>query len=167
MDIVKAARSPTSGPATLAGLAALCVGLALVGPGTSPGGPPVPASAIPRLTTIAKHVAKGNGDAKPAWVTVVLTTHAKALTSATPGDFVPGTGKVRVYLITMQGHFVANGVSVPPGAAAPRGSYISVVVDARTFDGMDFGIGPNPPPVSPASLGPVTFLRVGGHAAAK
>lgn len=167
MDIVKAARSPTGRPATLAGLAALCVGLALVGPGTSPGGPPVPASAIPRLTAIAKHVAKGNGDATPAWATAVLTTHAKALTSATPGDFVPGTGKVRVYLITMQGHFVANDVSVPPGAAAPRGRYISVVVDARTFGGMDFGIGPNPPPVSPASLGPVTFLRVGGHAAAK
>jgi hypothetical protein len=167
MDIAKAARPPAGGPATLAGLAALCVGLALVGPGTSPGGPKVPASAIPRLTTIAKHVAKGNGDPRPAWVTVVLTTHAKALTSGTPGDFVPGTGKVRVYLITMQGHFVANGVSVPPGAAAPRGRYISVVVDARTFDGMDFGIGPNPPPVSPASLGPVTYLHVGGHGAAK
>jgi hypothetical protein len=167
MDILKAARSAASGPATLAGLAALCVGLALVGPGTSPGGPPVPVSAIPRLTAIAKQVAKRNGDARPAWVTAVLTTHANALTSATPGDFVPGTGKVRVYLITMQGYFVANDVPVPPGAAAPRGSYISVVVNARTFDGMDFGIGPNPPPVSPASLGPVTYLPVGGHAAAK
>src|SRR5690348_15928169 len=129
MGIAKAARSPTGRPATLAGLAALCVGLALVGPGASPGGPPVPASAIPRLTAIARHVAKGSGDATPEWATVVLTTHAKALTSATPGDFVPGTGKVRVYLITMQGHFVAN-VPGPPGAAAPRGRYISVVVDA-------------------------------------
>jgi hypothetical protein len=167
MDIVKAARSPAGGPVTLAGLAALCVGLALVGPGASPGGPPVPASAIPRLTAIARHVAKANGDAEPAWVTAVLTTHAKALTSATPGDFVPGTEKAKVYLITMQGHFVANDVPGPPGAAAPTGRYISVVVNARTFDGMDFGINPNPPPVSPASLGPVTFLHVGGHAAAK
>ena len=47
----------------------------------------------------------------------------------------------------------------PSGAAAPRGRYLSIVVDARTFEGLDFGIGPNPPPVSPASLGPVTYLR--------
>jgi hypothetical protein len=116
---------------------------------------------------MAERIAKGNGDATPAQVTVVLTTHAKALTSATPGDTVPGTGKIRVYLITMQGHFVANDVSVPAGAAAPRGRYLSVVVDARTFSGLDFGIGPNPPPVSPASLGTVTYLHVGRDAAAK
>jgi hypothetical protein len=52
-------------------------------------------------------------------------------------------------------------VSVPAGAAAPAGRYISVVVDARTFTGLDFGIGPGPPPVAPASLGPVTYLHVG------
>jgi hypothetical protein len=50
---------------------------------------------------------------------------------------------------------------VPAGAAAPAGRYISVVVDARTFTGLDFGIGPGPPPVAPASLGPVTYLHVG------
>jgi hypothetical protein len=114
---------------------------------------------------MAERIAKGNGDATPAQVTVVLTTHAQALTSATPGDTVPGTGKIRVYLITMQGHFVATDVSRPSGAAAPSGRYISVVVDASTFSGLDFGIGPNPPPVSPASLGPVTYLHVGRNTA--
>jgi len=157
MDIANAARSS----AALAGLAALCAGLALAGGGTSPPGPPVPASAVPRLTALAGRAAALNGDATPTQVTAVLTTHAKALTSATPGDTVPGTSRTRVYLITMQGHFVANDVSVPAGAAAPKGRYISVVVDAKTFRGLDFGIGPNPPPVSPASLGPVTFLHVG------
>jgi hypothetical protein len=48
----------------------------------------------------------------------------------------------------------------PPGAAAPTGRYLSMVVDARTFQGLDLGVGPNPPPVSPASLGPVTYLHV-------
>jgi len=166
MVIVNAARAP----AALAGLAALCVGLALAGCGTShPGAavpaPAVPASAVPRLTALAENAAKRNGDATPTQVTVVLTTHAKALTSATPGDSVPGTGRIRVYLITMQGHFVANDVSVPAGAAAPRGRYISVVVDAKTLDTLDFGIGPHPPPVAPASLGPVTYLHPGRNGA--
>jgi hypothetical protein len=167
MNIATTARPAARTSAALGCRAALLAGLVLVGCGTADPGPPVPAAAIPRLTAMAERIAKGNGDATPTQVTVVLTTHAKALTSATPGDTVPGTGKIRVYLISMRGHFVANDVSVPPGAAAPKGRYLSVVVDARTFSGLDLGIGPSPPPVSPASLGPVTYLHVGRNAAAK
>jgi hypothetical protein len=121
-------------------------------------GRPVPASAVPRLKAIAKRFAKLNGGHALTQATAVLTTHRKALTSATPGDFVPGSGGVPVYLVTMQGHFVAYGASVPPGASAPIGRYASLVLDARTFDTMDMGVGDNPPPVSPDSLGPVTDL---------
>jgi hypothetical protein len=91
-------------------------------------------------------------------MTAVLTTHAKALTSATPGDFVSGAGDVPVFLVTMRGNFVPTAASRPPGAPAPAGSYLSIVVDARTFQVLDSGISPSPPPVSPASLGPVTYL---------
>jgi hypothetical protein len=91
----------------------------------------------------------------------VLTTHAKAFTSATPGDIIPAAGDVPVYLVTMRGNFVATAASRPPGAAAPAGSYLSVVVDARIFQVLDSGPSPSPPPVSPASLGPVTYLT--GH----
>jgi hypothetical protein len=121
-------------------------------------GPPVPASAISQLRVLASRAAKGNGDAAPEWVTAVLTTHAKALTSATPGDLVPDAGQVSVYLVTMRGHFTAYGASPPPGAALPTGEYLSIVVDARTFQVLDLGLSPAPPPVSPASLGPVTYL---------
>jgi hypothetical protein len=93
-------------------------------------------------------------------MTAVLTTRAKALTSATPGDFVPG-GDTPVFLVTMRGHFTATTASRPPGAAAPAGSYLSIVLDARTFQVLDSGLSPSPPPVSPASLGPVTYLT--GH----
>ncbi|MGH3255556.1 MAG: hypothetical protein ACRDOU_09140 [Streptosporangiaceae bacterium] len=92
-------------------------------------------------------------------MTAVLTTHAKALTSATPGDFVPGAGDVPVFLVTMRGNFTAYGASGPPGAAPPTGRYLSIVVNAKTFQVLDSGLSPNPPPVSPASLGPVTYLR--------
>jgi hypothetical protein len=144
--------------------AVVAAGLAAAGCGASPAaaGAPVPARAIPRLTLIADRAAKASGDAAPAWMTAVLTTHAKALTSATPGDFVPGGG-VRVFLVTMRGHFVANGAPGPSGAAAPTGRYLSLVVDATTFLVLDSGLSPAPPPVSPASLGPVTYLAGRGH----
>jgi hypothetical protein len=150
--------------AALAGAAMASV-LAAAGCGRAPAaaGTPVPASAIGRLTAIAHRAATINGDPAPAWITAVTTTRAKALTSATPGDYVPGSAHVKVFLITMRGHFTAGKASVPPGARAPTGRYLSQVIDAKTFLGLDFGIGPNAPPVPPASLGPVTYLTGHGH----
>jgi hypothetical protein len=94
----------------------------------------------------------------PAWASVVTTTRQKALTSATPGDTIPGAGKTIVYLLTMKGRFTDYFASVPSGASLPTGRYLSDVIDAQTFQGLDFGLGPNPPPVAPASLGPLTYL---------
>jgi hypothetical protein len=149
----------------LAGAAALASVLAAAGCGRSAAaiGAPVPASAIGRLTAIAHRAATINGDPHPAWITAVLTTRAKALTSATPGDYVPGSAHVKVFLITMRGRFIAREATGPPGAKAPAGRYLSLVIDARTFRGLDFGISPKPPPVPPASLGPVTYLTGRGH----
>jgi hypothetical protein len=151
--------------APLAGAAALASLLAAAGCGRSAAaiGAPVPASAIGRLTAIAHRTATINGDPRPAWITAVLTTRAKALTSATPGDYVPGSAHVKVFLITMRGHFIARDASRPPGAKAPTGRYLSLLIDAKTFQGLDFGIAPKPPPVPPASLGPVTYLTGRGH----
>jgi hypothetical protein len=149
----------------LAGTAALAAVLAAAGCGRSAAasGAPVPASAIPRLTAIAHRAATINGDPGPAWITAVLTTRAKALTSAAPGDYVPGSARVKVFLITMRGHFIARDATGPPGAKAPAGRYLSLVIDAKTFQGLDFGIGPKPPPVLPATLGPVTYLTHRGR----
>jgi len=156
-------RPPGRVLAVLAGAAAMASVLAAAGCGRAlaAGGAPVPASAIGRLTAIAHRAAAINGDRDPAWITAVMTTRAKALSSATPGDYVPGSAHVRVFLITMRGQFTAREATGPPGAKAPTGRYLSLVIDARTFQGLDFGIGPQPPPVPPASLGPVTYLA--GH----
>ena len=115
------------------------------------------------LTAIGGRAASANGDPAPMWMTAVLTTHAKALTSATPGDFVPGAGDVPVFLVTMRREFVACAASRPSGAAAPDGRYLSIVVDARTFQVLDSGLSPSAPPVPPASLGPVTYLAGSSH----
>jgi len=125
--------------------------------GTTRSGRPVPASAVPRLKAIVKHFAKLNGGHTLTEATAVLTTHRKALTSATPGDFVAGSGGVPVYLVTMRGHFTVD-ASTPLGGQAPTGRYASLVLDTRSFDGLDMGLHQNPPPVSPESLGPVTDL---------
>ncbi len=177
MRKLTAARPPAGAAAALACVVAVLPGLAAAGcaasraaagsvpapAGTLPAaGSPVPPAAVPRLTGLAGRAAKAAGDAAPSWMTAVLTTHARALTSATPGDFIPGAGSVRVFLITLRGHFTANG-SGPPGAAAPTGRYLSLVVDARTFRVLDSGLSPKPPPVSPASLGPVTHLTDHQH----
>jgi hypothetical protein len=82
-----------------------------------------------------------------------LTTRAKALTSATPSS-----AHVKAFLITMRGHFTARGATGPPGSKAPTGRYVSLVIDAKTFQGLDFDTSPEPPPVPPASLGPVIYL---------
>jgi hypothetical protein len=153
-------RPPVRGFTVLAGAAIVASVLAAAGCGRSAAAPgaPVPASAIPRLTAIARWAAALNGDPHPAWITAVLTTRAKALTSAAPGDYVPGSARVKVFLITMRGHFTAGNVPGPPGAKAPAGRYLSLVIDAKTFQGLDFGISPKPPPVPSAGLGPVTHL---------
>jgi hypothetical protein len=88
----------------------------------------------------------------------VLTTHANALTSAAPGDLIPGADGTLMFLVTMRGHFVANAAAGPLGGGSADRQYLSIVVDARTFQVLDYGLSPKPPPPSSASLGPVTYL---------
>jgi hypothetical protein len=165
MHLPRTIRWAAGALAALAGAGALVSVLAAAdsaGSAAAPGAP-VPAAAIRRLTAIAHRAAAINGDPHPEWITAVLTTRAKALTSAAAGDYVPGSADVTAFLITMHGRFTATAVSVPPGAKAPAGRFLSLVIDAQTFRGLDFGIGPKPPPVPPASLGPVTHLAGRGH----
>jgi len=128
-------------------------------PATAEPGQPVPASAIHRLTAIASGAVKVNGGHPAAWATAVVTTLAKALTSATHGDTQPG-GKAIVYLVTIKGHFVCNLCSGPSGARAPAGTYMSIVIDAKNFKGTAFGLSPKPPAVPPVQFGPVTHLKL-------
>jgi len=157
------ARRPARAAAALACAVAVLAGPAVAGCAGQARAAHVPASAVARLTAVARRAATVNGDHAPAWATAVATTRAKALTSATPGDTVPGAAGTRVFLVTMLGRFTAYDSSPPSGAALPTGRYLSLVVDARTFEVLDSGLSAKPPPVAPASLGPVTYLIRPGH----
>jgi hypothetical protein len=125
-------------------------------------GSPVPSAAIPRLKAMAYRAAKVNGDADPLWISAVVTTYKQALTSATPGDLIPGAGSTVVYLLTMRGHFRMPMGPAPLSGHRPHpraAEYLSQVIQAKTFQATDLGLGPKPPPVDPASLGPVAWLK--------
>lgn len=68
---------------------------------------------------------------------------------------------VPVFLVTMRGHFAATAASRPPGAAAPAGQLPVRRPVRQDLPGARLRPQPSPPPVSPASLGPVTYLT--GH----
>jgi len=127
-------------------------------------GLPVPDSAIPQLMAVAAGAARRNGGGSPEWASAVVTTHERALTSATPGNRVPGREEVVVCLVTMKGHFTAWQAS-PVGGWHPTGSHLSLLIDAHTFRCTDLGLAKNPPPVDPASFGPVIYLDTGAMAA--
>lgn len=151
---------------TLTGCVVCAAGVAVAVPllvahaAPAPAGAALPSGVIQRLTAIAEHANQANGGKPVPWVSVVRTTRSKALTSATPGDFVATGGSVPVYLVTMRGSFTGAGLSHPRGARPPTGHYLSLVVTASTFETLDFGLAQGPPPVSPASLGPLTYLRL-------
>ena len=127
----------------------------------SASGTPVPASAISRLRAVADRLVRGDSQTVPRWVSVVATSRKKALTAAEPFEsYVVGPKNVPVYLMTMKGRFWPTPVPTPvlPGKRPPTGRYLSVLVDAKTFHVLYMGLGSQPPPIPPASLGPLTYL---------
>jgi hypothetical protein len=152
----------------ITGMAATAAGLAVALPllvlggsaaaGTASPGSPVPVSAVKTLTAIADSFAKNDGDAHPTSISAVVTTHAKALASATPGDITENL-RATVYLITMKGQFTGYMASVPYGQPLPKGRYLSIIIYAATMKVADWGLSQPAPQVSSASLGPLTYLK--------
>jgi len=146
--------------AAAAGVLAVAAPLVLSGCASGPGprqAAVIPAGTQKRLLALAEQMAKAVGDPDPEWLSVVASTHEKAVQSSS-GDLAGGPA-FPAYLITMKGHFTASDTTGPAGSKAPTGQYVTLVVDARTLQGTDFGIAPGPPPQPASSLGPVTYLK--------
>jgi hypothetical protein len=73
------------------------------------------------------------------------------------GDLVQGNQPVWVIQVEGSTHFLCNACSRPQGAAAPRGRYLTLVLDATTLQTLDDGIGPTRADLG--QLGTVIDLR--------
>ena len=114
------------------------------------------ASSKPQLTErqilrIALRAAAVSGDPNPSLIQHSAGTRYAA-NAVSSDDRVPGSAWS--YLIAERGTFIAQYASRPPGAAAPRGSVITLIVNATTGLVSDYGISNDYPPL--AKLGPVT-----------
>jgi hypothetical protein len=92
-----------------------------------------------RLWQIAQRTADSlGGQIKIAQA--VRSQHIRAV-RLTSGDRVTGNQAVWVIQVEGQRQFVCGACSVPPGGAAPRGRFVTIVLDAKTFRQTDFGLG--------------------------
>jgi hypothetical protein len=104
-----------------------------------------------QILRLALGAAAANGDPRPTLIQHSAGTRYAANFVASH-DLVPGSAWS--YLIAERGKFVAEAAPRPAGAPAPRGSVITLIVNAATGQGTDGGISDYYPPL--AKLGPVT-----------
>jgi|SRR5579884_48395 len=108
-----------------------------------------------RILSLAEAAARSNGDPHPTLIQHAEGTRFDA-NRLGGGDLVFEWNWS--YLIAVRGHFAARDFTGPPGARAPRGSVITLVVDAASGRVTDFGLSSRYPDL--AKLGPVsTDLR--------
>jgi hypothetical protein len=94
------------------------------------------------LRAEALSAAAANMEAHPFDARVYLTTRGTA--NEVDSGALIDTNQL-VYYVLVHGDFVCYLCSVPYGASAPRGHVISLVIDASSLDGTDFGLRSNEP----------------------
>jgi hypothetical protein len=145
---------------------ALAVGTALASTALLVGGcgsgshatslPGVTAAKLAKLKAIARDASAGDGDAHPSSAMVFASRRHEANIAAGAGTGVVGTQPV--YLVVIRGHFVCAGCSGPRGAAPPKGDVITLVLDRKMLQRLDFGIGGG---VNTSKVGPGLPLGLG------
>ncbi len=102
--------------------------------------PGLTAAKLAKLKAMVMSAARANGDAHPSGATIYASRRHEANIAAGSGSGVPGAQPV--YLVVIRGHFVCGGCSSPGGTAnPPSGDVITSVVDRKTLQDLDFGIG--------------------------
>jgi hypothetical protein len=113
---------------------------------------------------LAVSAAAGEGDATPTNITAVRTTRGEANQIMEPGlpTSSETTDPTPVILVTMTGSFTAIGAPIPPGAAIPTGTTLTIAYDASTGQPLDSNLrspSDSAPPPNLASAGsPVMAL---------
>jgi hypothetical protein len=86
-----------------------------------------------------RNLAVGNNVATPTDISVVKTTRGQAVALTGAGNSVRTDEPS--YVVQMTGNFVGRKAKVPAGQAAPRGSALTVTIDAATGTVSDWSIG--------------------------
>lgn len=133
------------------GVSVLLVTAGIFAPLTLAGTAAHPALTEGQLLAIALRAARAAGDPRPTLIRHAEGTREQANRVAS-GSEVPGTAWS--YLIAERGHFVFASAPRPPGAPAPRGSVMTLVVDAATGRVTDDGTSSRYPPLQ--QMGQVT-----------
>lgn len=104
-----------------------------------------------KILAIALRAAAGAGDPTPTLIQHSAGPRGKA--NLISSEDITG-GQHHSYLIAERGHFVVTDSEGVPGSAIPRGSVLTLVVNAASGQVTDFGVQNNYPNL--AALGPVT-----------
>ena len=103
------------------------------------------------IKRIALKAARQAGDRHPTLIQHVAGRREEA-NKIDSGDVVPGN--TWCYLVAVRGRFVLTDVSTPPGAKAPTGTVLTLIINAKTGAGLDLGLSDHYPDLR--KLGPVT-----------
>jgi hypothetical protein len=117
-----------------------------------------PGGVAARVQRVALRAAAGAGDRRPTSIAYTEGTRDAANRIA-GGDIVPGSQ--RSYLVAIRGRFVLRGVSRPMGARPPRGTVLTLVLDARIWQVTDIGLSNRYPRLG--RLGAVRTVPVPGR----
>jgi hypothetical protein len=90
-----------------------------------------------RIEAVACRIAREMGDRAPCRI-VWVATRRQAANRAAGGDIVDSNQPV--YLVAVRGRFVDRMASVPAGAAAPRGTVLTLVLDRAHLRVLDLGL---------------------------
>jgi hypothetical protein len=140
-------------------VAIVALGAVVWGISSRPGGSPVPRAAVRpvnRLVGASRSVARFSpandrgfalrigsqmGDAHPTGISTVSSTRGRALSVMSPGETVAGVpGSVAVHVIAMHGQFIDDAASPPSGQGAPKGTWLTVSIDASTGEVLDLSL---------------------------
>ncbi len=131
-------------------LVVLALGLSACGsshPRVVRGAPPPPSAAeLRKLAHIALQTAAGAGDASPTNAIVVPTT--RRIAEAVDAGSGVGYGSTPAYFVAIYGKFKDCGVPLPPGAACPTGTTLTLTIDPRTNRSTDGGVESGTPDVN-------------------
>jgi len=93
----------------------------------------------------ARQVAREDGDSRPYDVEAVLTTREKATrlqqgTRTPTCEQSPSCADKPVYMVAMQGRFTCNTCSIPFHAKVPRGTVVTLEIEAATMFRSGFSL---------------------------